>query len=387
VLSGTASHRVAIFTDTYVPHMNGVARTLTRLAESIERRGGEAQIFTTTDPASVASARITRFPSIAFPLYGELRVAAPASSRVRDALRRFQPSIVHIATPFGIGLAGRRAARALRVPWVSSYHTSFSAYARHYGLPWLSQPLWAFLRAFHNSGRRTYCPTFATRNELIGHGFERVHVWSRGVDRTRFTPKKHSTDMRARMGAATNELVVAYVGRMAREKGLDDLVSAAHVASRDVRLSHLRFAFAGDGPYLEELRGRVPTNCTLLGRLEGDDLATFYASADVFAFPSLTDTFGNVLLEAMASGLPIIAADAASSREVAGEAGVYYNGGDVAGLSARIGELASRADVRAARAAASVARAGQFDSDAIIDDLLAGYRDACSESKGEMAAR
>lgn len=380
-----SDHRVAIFTDTYAPQMNGVARTLARLADAIARRGGAVRIYTTTDPASAPVDNVVRFPSVSFPMYGDLRMAIPAQARVLDELRRFRPTIAHIATPFGVGLAGRSAARALRLPWVSSYHTSFSAYAAHYGVPWLSKPLWAFLRSFHNSGARTYCPTFAIRDELQGHDFERVHVWSRGVDRTRFAPEKRSAEMRQRMGASPDDIVVAYAGRIAREKGLDDLIGAAALLAGSPAGARVRFAFAGEGPFLEELRGRAPASCTFVGRLEGDALAAFYASAELFAFPSLTDTFGNVLIEAMASGLPVVAAGAANNREVSGAAGRFYTGGDVAGLAANIVELAANDALRAERAHVATLRAAEFDWDAIFDGLMAGYTEACAGHEGAAA--
>jgi glycosyltransferase involved in cell wall biosynthesis len=233
---------------------------------------------------------------------------------VRDELAAFAPTLVHAATEFGVGLAGLRAARALDVPFVSSYHTSFTSYAKFYRLGALAAPGWKYLRWFHNSGLRTYCPTQAIIDDVASAGFENTAIWSRGVDTTRFSPCFRSSALRTQLGAADDTLVVAYIGRMAAEKGLD-------VGMRAVRLAHaarpgrVQFVGVGDGPFAAEVRELAPPGSWLPGTLTGTALSEAYASADVFLFPSVTDTFGNVLLEAMASGLPVVGADVGPTRE------------------------------------------------------------------------
>ncbi|MES2176885.1 MAG: glycosyltransferase family 1 protein [Gemmatimonadota bacterium] len=363
--------RVALFTDTYAPQMNGVARTLARVAGAIRQRGGAVRVFTTTDPRAPASSDVVRYPSIACPLYGELRLAAPHAATIAHELARFRPSIVHIATPFGVGLAARSAARRLGLPCVTSYHTSFAAYARYYGLGPLHGAAWRYLRWFHNSGLRTLAPTHAVQTELESHGFERVSVWGRGVDRTRFTSAKRSRVMRLRVGANDGDLIVAYVGRIAKEKGLEDMLEAAGELHHSNR--RIVFAFAGDGPFLDECRRRAPANCFFAGRLEGDDVAMFFASADMFVFPSTTDTFGNVLIEAMASALPVLAADTVSSREVLGDAGEFYVAGKGHALARLIHANAGDPHGRRHLAAASLRRAADFDWDVVTEQLIAVY--------------
>jgi phosphatidylinositol alpha 1,6-mannosyltransferase len=267
----------------------------------------------------------------------------------------------------------------LGVPFVTSYHTSFGAYTRYYNLGLLERPAWGFLRWFHNGGLRTFCPTDAVREELASHGFERLSIWGRGVDRARFNVVKRSRAMRRLIGADDDSVVVAYVGRIAKEKGLDHLLEAMHRVSRSSPA--VTFAFAGDGPYLEHCRAQAPAGTTFLGRLEGDDLATFYASADLFLFPSSTDTFGNVLLEAMASGLPIVAADATPTREIARDAATYYAPDDPDALAASLDALANDAARRAARAAAGQARVDAFCWNGVFDRLVAEYEETTRDAR------
>lgn len=312
--------RLAVFSDTYAPQVNGVARTLERLVRAVEERGGVARVFTAQDPEAdqatnvPGAAAIERYPSVPFWAYKQLRIAWPSQRRVNASVAAFAPTLLHAATEFGVGLAGRRAARTLRLPFVSSYHTSFTAYAKFYRLGLLAQPGWGFLRWFHNIGLRTYCPTQAIVDEVNAEGFTNTTVWSRGVDGVRFSPAFRSDALRARLGATDDSLVVTYVGRVAAEKGLDVATQAVRIASA-ARPGRIRFVAVGDGPYEAELRRLAPEGSWLPGKLLGDALSEAYASGDVFLFPSTTDTFGNVLLEAMASGMPVVGADVGPTRE------------------------------------------------------------------------
>lgn len=309
-----SSVRLALFTDTYAPQVNGVARTLERLVDAINARGGQARVFTADDPTAAAQSHIERYPSTPFWAYDHLRLAWPNRRRVDEAFRTFAPTLVHSATEFGVGLAGRAAARRWRVPFVSSYHTSFTSYAQYYRLGFAARPGWAYLRWFHNAGRRTYCPTTSIVNEVNAQGFVRTAVWSRGVDTTRFSPSFRSDALREQFHANAETLVVAYVGRFAAEKGLDVGLEAVRRASA-ARPGQLRLIAIGDGPYDAQVRRLAPEGSWLPGTLTGNALSHAYASADVFLFPSVTDTFGNVLLEAMASGVPVVGADVGPTRE------------------------------------------------------------------------
>ena len=380
--------RLALFTDTYPPQLNGVSRTLERLTQAVETRGGEARVYTTTDPGARAlrhgETQVWRRPSIPFWAYPQLRLSAPVLGPAYRDLRQWRPTLIHAATPFGMGLTGRRCALALGVPFVTSYHTSFNEYARFYHLGALSGPGWAFIRWFHNSGVRTYVPTRAVLEELRELGFERLQIWGRGVETRRFNPAFRTAAWRARLGADQDTVVVAYVGRLAAEKGLDTALGAMlRLADRSgaspsaTGQPRIVFALAGDGPYADRCRRLAPPPPAVhfVGRLEGRALSEFYASADVFIFPSATDTFGNVLLEAMASGVPVIGADVGPTREIlAAGGGFTVPRGDAAALASAIDALASDPGRRAALGARGAAYAVQCSWDRIFDELVADYR-------------
>ncbi|MEP6765517.1 MAG: glycosyltransferase family 1 protein [Gemmatimonadaceae bacterium] len=310
--------RLAIFSETYAPQVNGVTRTLERLTDVVRERGGAVRVYTVSEPGVVEQPHIERYASVPFWAYKELRLAWPSTKVVRASLEKFRPTIVHAASQFGLGLAGRRVARAMSVPFVTSYHTSLSAYASFYHLGALALPGWSFMRWFHNSGLRTYCPTHAIMREVEEHGFRNTALWSRGVDGERFSPSFRSTALRALMGANDDTIVVSYVGRLAAEKGLDVVARAVQIASVR-RPGKIVFACVGDGPYDAEVRRLVPEGSWLPGKLLGQELSEAYASGDVFLFPSTTDTFGNVMLEAMASGMPVVGADVGPTRELLGD--------------------------------------------------------------------
>jgi glycosyltransferase involved in cell wall biosynthesis len=286
--------------------VNGVARTLDRLIAECHRRGIETLVVTPEDTESLApSPGVTRWPSRAFWAYPQLRMSTPSPSRALALLQQFRPSLVHLATPFGIGLSGRRAARALGLPLVTSYHTHFTAYLRHYRLQALDTISWPTLRWFHNGGTHTFAPTSIVARELTARGFRGVRVWGRGIDTARFSPTHRSEALRASIGCGPDTCLVAYVGRLAPEKGIDTAMTAMSplLAAEPDRL---RFVVVGDGPAEQRLRAEAPEGVVFLGRREGTALAEAYASADLFLFPSTTETFGNVVLEAMASGLAVI---------------------------------------------------------------------------------
>ncbi len=367
--------RIAIFSDTWLPQVNGVTRTLDRLLHAIEARGGAVRAYTTTDPAARADDRITRYRSRPFWAYPQLRIARPDRAWAQRELELFQPTLVHLASQFGIGLSGRAAARELGIPFVSSYHTSLSAYAKFYHLGALASPGWAFLRWFHNGGLRTYAPSRAVETELIGHGFERTARWTRGIEPGQFSPEFRSLTLRRELGVDDDTVLVAYIGRVAIEKGLGTMVQAMHLVREQAGGRKVAFALVGDGPYLQKCREDAPAGTIFTGMIGGARLSATYASADLFVFPSVTDTFGNVLLEAMASGLPVLGADAPPTRELLGDGrGVIFPGSDPDAMAAAILALAADPAARARHAARGLAFASDQSWDVIFDELILDYR-------------
>lgn len=353
-----------------------MARTLERLVAAVEARGGAVRVETVEDPLASPDARVQRWASAPFWAYPQLRLAAPLRGEVTERLARWKPTLIHAATPFGVGLAGRAAALALRVPLVTSYHTAFGEYLRHYGLGALDAVAWPYLRWFHNSGRRTFAPTRMVAAQLEQQGFRGVRVWGRGVDPSRFHPRFRSREMREAMGAPSDEIVVAYVGRLAPEKG----VHTALLAMRRLAASpgaRLRFAVAGDGPDDVRCRALAADGTWFAGALHGEELSAFYASADLLVFPSTTETFGNVVLEAMASGVPVIAPDVGATLELADHASArLFRGGDAEALGEAIESLAADPEARARYRAAGLAVASSRSWNAVWDGLLADYAEA-----------
>jgi glycosyltransferase involved in cell wall biosynthesis len=366
--------RLALVSDTWGPQVNGVTRTLERLAQTVRDRGGAVEVFTTSDPGASEEAGVHRADSLPLWLYPQLRVAPPRPRPLIRAMRAWGATLVHAATPFGMGVGGRAAARALGLPLVTSYHTHFGAYLPHYALGAATGMLERYLRWFHNGGRRTYCPTQAVARELEGRGFANAAVWGRGVDADRFSPAWRTGAIRQLHGGRDNELLVAYVGRVAREKGIDELLDAMQLLHALPDAPPCRLLVVGDGPHLAACRAREVPRVTFTGRASGETLARLYASADLFVFPSTTDTFGNVTLEAMASGLPVVAAECAVTRELlpAG-AGSFYAAGDTRALAAHIARwgrdpalrIAAGRNGREAALGRSWAR--------VFDDLLTDY--------------
>ncbi len=375
-MQGAEGIRLAIFTDTYPPQVNGVSRTLERLVGAIEARGGEARVITVADPEATPDGRVERWPSVPFWAYPQLQMAAPHRNRALDVVERWKPTLIHSATEFGVGLGGLIAAREKRVPFVTSYHTHFTAYLRHYKLSFLDAVGWPFLRWFHNAGLRTFAPSEIVRAELERHGFRDTRVWSRGVDQGKFSPTFRSRSLRAQLGATDDTLLVAYVGRLAPEKGIDVALAGMRIAM-EKHPGKIVFALAGDGPAEVRCRATAPAGTVFMGKLSGRALSEFYASADVFVFPSITETFGNVVLEAMASGLALVAPDWGATTELATtETALQFPAHDPAALAACVARLLTDTALRQRIAKAGLAVAMTRTWDSIFDRLVLDYREA-----------
>ncbi|MBL8447907.1 MAG: glycosyltransferase family 1 protein [Zoogloeaceae bacterium] len=310
--------RIAIVTETYPPEINGVAMTMGRMVAGLVARGHQVQLIR---PRQEASDRPARAPGVEellargvrIPRYEGLRFGLPASQSLARQWTHQRPDVVHVATEGPLGWSAVSAARKLRLPVTSDFHTQFDHYSGHYGMGWLRQPVAAYLRRFHNRTARTFVPTRALAATLTEQGYERVGVISRGVDTELFHPQRRSNALRAGWGIAYDGLAVICVGRVAAEKNLP-LTLAAFARIRQAR-PDARLIIVGDGPLREALAQRHPDHI-FAGLRVGEDLATHYASADLFLFPSVTETFGNVTLEAMASGVPLVAFDYAAAREL-----------------------------------------------------------------------
>jgi glycosyltransferase involved in cell wall biosynthesis len=303
-----------IVTETYPPEINGVAMTLARLAAALRDGGNRVTVVCPRRPgrASDGGAGICEVPGLPLPGYRDLRFGLPAAGRMLRLWRRDAPDVVYAATQGPLGASAVRAARRLGVPVVSGFHTNFHTYSRHYGLGWLEPAVLAYLRRFHNRTGATLVPTEALRAELAARGLRNVQALGRGIDTALFDPARRDARLRAAWGLADDATAVIHVGRLAAEKNLQ-LAVRTFRALQGVR-PEARFVLVGDGPLAARLKAEHP-DFVFCGMQTGMALAAHYASGDLFLFPSLTETFGNVLLEALASGLAVVAYDYAAAGQ------------------------------------------------------------------------
>jgi glycosyltransferase involved in cell wall biosynthesis len=360
------SLRIAVVTETYVPEINGVALSAARFVEGLRWREHEIQLVRPRQaqdsndqagerhgiPGPDALSRDVLTHGMPIPRYPGLRMGLPAMRTLLRIWRRNRPDVVHVLTEGPLGWSAVSAARKLKLPVVSDFRTNFHSYSRHYGAAWLSRPILAYLRKFHNRTLCTLVPTEAMRVELAALGFRDLHVVGRGVDTALFDPVRRSEALRAQWKAGPSDPVVLHVGRIAAEKNLAALISA--YAAVRAQAPNSRLVLVGDGPARAELQARCP-DAIFAGMRRGEDLATHYASADVFLFPSLTETYGNVTIEALASGLAVVAFDYAAAAETIrhGDNGLLAPMGD----SGAFGALAASAVSDFARATAMGSRA------------------------------
>ena len=314
--SRSQSLRIALVTETYPPEVNGVAMTLGRQVEELQRRGHQIQLIRPKQGAfdvAVSNQQLEEIlkPGVPIPRYAGLKLGLPAKAALIKLWRFKRPDLVHIATEGPLGWSALSAAQKLRLPVSTDFHTNFHSYSRHYGAGWLRRPILAYLRKFHNKSCVTLVPTEAIRNELQQHGYRNLEVVARGVDTQLFHPQRRDLSLRALWGIHDDTPVVVYVGRLAAEKNLP-LVFLAFDAMQHAN-PKTKLILIGDGPELSTLKLRYP-KAIFCGIKRGEDLARHYASGDVFLFPSLTETFGNVTAEAMASGLAVVAYNYAAAE-------------------------------------------------------------------------
>lgn len=311
--------RLCFVTETYFPEINGVATTVGRLISGLLARGHRIQLIRLQQNGADVQHRtgaleVVPQPGMCLPFYREVKLGLPVSRALMRLWRRQAPDLVHIVTEGPLGSSALRTARRLMLPVSSSFHTNFHSYSRHYGFGLFAAPIVAYLRRFHNRTACTLVPTEELADQLQALGFHNTRVLARGVDTHLFSPAQRSQSLRQQWGAEPNDPVLLYVGRLAAEKNLELAVHAFEAVRR--RCPRVRLVLVGDGPLGVKLRAQYP-QVIFCGMRTGQELATHYASADIFLFPSLTETFGNVTLEAMASGLAIVAFDyAAAHRHV-----------------------------------------------------------------------
>jgi len=331
--------RIAVVTETYPPEVNGVAKSAARFVDGLATRGHRIQLIRPRQgEADRGGGELEQvlMRGVSIPRYPDLKMGLPARRALARLWSFHRPDVVHVVTEGPLGWSALGAAAQLKLPVVSDFRTNFHAYSSHYGVGWLKKPILSYLRRFHNRTLCTIVPTAAMRAELGALGFQRLRVIARGIDTHLFSPARRDAGLRASWGAGPEDVVLLYVGRLAAEKNLDAVVAVAD------RMPQAKLVLVGDGPQRRTLEARLP-NAVFAGVRKGEDLAAHYASGDVFLFPSLTETFGNVTLEAMASGLAVVAFDYAAAGELIddGVNGALAAVGDGAGFISQAAALAA----------------------------------------------
>lgn len=364
----TPPMRIAYVTETWPPELNGVSLTVARMVGHLRQRGHRLDLVRPAQPGETRGrdALEWRTAGFALPMYPDVRVGLALPGTLARRFAASRPDLVHLATPGPLAWAALTAARAAGIPVASDFRTNFHTYSRYYGLGFLSGTALSLLRRFHNLTDLTFVPTEAAARDLGAAGFQRVAVVGRGVDTVRFDPAHRREALRAEWGAAPQTPVFLAVGRVAAEKNIELALRAwqAACARTPDGADAPRMVVVGDGPARGRLEREWP-GVRFVGARRDDDLAAHYASADVFLFPSLSDTFGNVVLEALASGLPVVAHDCAAPQEHVenGRTGALVTPGDEAGFIAAAVGMVAPAAAPARAAMRPLARAAALRAD------------------------
>jgi phosphatidylinositol alpha 1,6-mannosyltransferase len=375
--------RILVVAESFLPHMNGVTNSVLRVVDHFAASGDDVGIIAPKWPGADKHLRtscgrrirVRRIASAPMPGYTEVRIATTSATTLRRRIDEFEPDVIHLASPMILGGRAMVAAQKAGVPTVGVYQTDIPGYTARYGMPFLESASWQLLRDVHNRATLTLAPSTATREQLLAHGIERVHLWRRGVDTSLFSPSLRSQRLRARY-AEPGEKLVVYVGRLAPEKQVADL-----------RVLHdmpgVRLLIVGDGPERDALRREMP-RARFAGFRSGTDLAAHLASADLFVHPGELETFGQTIQEAMASGLPVIAPHRGGPVDLVAPSrtGWLYTPGMLDELRDRAGDLLFDDAKRAAFGAAALESVRKRTWPVLSEQLRGYYRRAIEERAG-----
>lgn len=366
--------RIALFSGNYNYLKEGANQALNRLASYLEAHGHQVRAYSpvTDTPAFEPAGTLVPVPSIRLPVRGEFRLALGLPRHIRTDIERFAPDIIHVSTPDILDTRAQTFAKRLGVPVVASLHTLFETYLGYYRVGWARPLVEAHLRRFYRRSDHVLVPTPALVEEMKRlRRDDRVSVWSRGVDRDLFNPKRREMDWRRRHGIGDDEVAILFFGRLVLEKGVNIYVEALEILLE--RRQPVRPLVVGTGP-AESAFAALP-GAVLTGHLQGEALARVAASADIMLTPSTTETFGNVVLEAMASGVPVVSADAPNARALVdlGRTGLLCPPRDVGAYADAIAELVSDPEARSRMGAAGREASAAYSWDAASESVLQAY--------------
>ncbi len=370
---GLPALRVLVVTESFLPQVNGVTNSVCRVLDHLAAAGHHVEVVAPTGPETYAGFRVRHARGARLPFYKEFRIGLETRRRLRSVMEEFAPDVIHVASPAMLGHQAVRAAAELGIPVVAIYQTDLVGFAERYDLPGGTRAAAALTRRIHTQVDRTLVPSAASRDQLAGLGIARLHRWGRGVDLDLFGPTRRSDELRGRL-APDGELLLGYVGRLAPEKELGLL---AHLRA----LPGTRLVVVGGGPEEFELKRRLP-GAAFLGVLHGEELATAYASLDLFVHTGRHETYCQAAQEALASGVPVVAPRAGGPVDVVPPtAGVLYEPGDGAALVTAVQDLVSEPLRRAALAAAARPAVVDRSWDAVNRVLVQHYREVVAAAR------
>ncbi len=366
------SMRIVIFTETFLPKLDGIVSILCLMLRRLQEQGHKVLLFGPPGgPSEYAGAEVIGVGGPRFPFYPELRINIPRL-RVWRRVKEFQPDLIHVVNPIFLGPFGLFYARRLRVPTVASFHTDVARYAEYYGVGMFAPLLWTYMRSVHNQADVNLCPSSFVHGDLRRHGFKRVRWWKRGIDTDLFTPGPRDEEMRGRLTNGNPEdFLLVNVGRQSPEKNLKELRDSLFTQSG------LRLALIGGGPIHDQLMEHYQGTPTVFpGYLRGEELVAAYRAADAFIFPSTTETFGLVALEAMACRVPVIAARSGGVLDtvVDGVNGLLFDPDQPGQITTLVNRLRENSELREQLADNGLNHARSRSWRATMDQLIEYYR-------------
>jgi len=367
--------KVAIFTGNYNHIRDGVSLTLNRLVDFLQRKSVDTLVFgpTKKPPAFKHNGTLISVPSISMPGRPEYRISVAFSKKAKKKLKEFDPELIHIATPDLLGYIALRWALKNKKPVVASYHTHFSSYLKYYKLSLLEPLMWKYLQWFYSKCSMVFVPSRSMAEILeVNHVKSDLRIWARGIESNKFSPAYRSEKWRDEKGFKRDEIVITFISRLVWEKNLR--LFAEVINKLRLKYSHVKPLIVGEGPAFEEMKEMIPA-AVFTGFLNGEELARAYACSDLFFFPSETETFGNVTLEAMASGLPCVVANATGSKSLVehGVNGYLAEADKPDDFYNYIEKLVIDSELRKKMAASSLNKAGNYSWEVINSSLLGCY--------------
>jgi glycosyltransferase involved in cell wall biosynthesis len=375
--------KIAFFTDTYLPEVNGLANTVAKLGAYLDERHVHQLIIAPdydgkNPDCDSAYRKVRRYKGIVTSLSPKSRLAFPAFWNINKICDNFMPDIIHVTTEFGLGFRGMRYALSRNIPLVMSFHTDYCKYLKYHNLEFGRPIVENYLAWFYRFSARTLVPSQHTLGELFDKGYRNLDIWSRGIDASSFNPGYRNEELRKSLGEG--KFIFLYVGRLSAEKSLDLLLHAAQELENRFP-GKTMFVFTGDGPYAEIIRNSTLPNTVFTGFKQGRDLSELYASADCFAFPSATETFGNVVLEAMASRLPVAAVSGGGVTDFLShnQNALLCTPDDTEAFTANLVAVMENHDLRERLADNALKTALSRDWNRIFDGLFNVYTDTIDE--------